>query len=134
LHDIGKIVISNKILNKKGNLSESEWHELKKHPQVGYRIAMSSPDLMPIADCILCHHERWDGKGYPQGLKGDKIPLLSRIISVVDAFDAMTQDRSYRKAMTIEAAIEEIRKNSGKQFDPDIVKIFIENITAVNNR
>jgi HD-GYP domain-containing protein (c-di-GMP phosphodiesterase class II) len=100
LHDIGKISVSNAILTKKELLTEDEWRELKRHPEVGYRIAHSSPELIYIADYILCHHERWDGKGYPQGLKGDAIPLLSRIISVIDSYDAMINDRPYRKALT----------------------------------
>ena len=125
LHDIGKMSIDKHILNKKSKLTESEWFEIKKHPEAGYRIAMSSPELMQIADLILSHHERWDGNGYPQGLKGEAIPLLSRIVAVVDAFDAITSDRPYSKARTKEAAIEEIIKNSGTQFDPAVVEAFL---------
>lgn len=128
LHDIGKMSIDDKILFKPGKLTDQEWSEMKKHPEVGYRIAQSSPELIPIADYILCHHERWDGGGYPQGLIGENIPLLSRIIMVVDAYGAMTQDRRHRKAMSKEAAITEILKNAGTQFDLDIVKIFIEEV------
>lgn len=126
LHDIGKIGINDNILNKPGKLTESEWVEMRKHPEMGYRIAMSTPELTPIANYILCHHERWDGSGYPRGLEGDKIPLLSRIIAVADAYDAMTSDRSYRKAMDKESAIEEIKKNTGTQFDPEVVAAFFE--------
>ncbi len=126
LHDIGKIGISDIILNKSGKLTDKEWIEMRKHPDVGYRIAMSSPELAPIAEYILCHHERWDGKGYPHSLKGNEIPLLSRIIAVVDSYDAMTEDRSYRKAMKKEEAIKEIKNNIGKQFDPLIAQIFID--------
>lgn len=128
LHDIGKVGVSDHILTKPGELNEAEWVEMKRHPEIGYRIAISSPDLIPVAESILCHHERWDGSGYPQGLYGENIPLLSRIIAVVDAYDAMTQDRPYRKAMSHEKAIAEIELNSGKQFDPRIVNIFIEKI------
>jgi diguanylate cyclase (GGDEF)-like protein/PAS domain S-box-containing protein len=129
LHDIGKIGIDDQILNKPGKLTDSEWIEMRKHSEVGYRIARSSPELMSIADYILTHHERWDGKGYPQGLVGNDIPLLSRILAVADAYDAMTEDRVYRKGMSKEAAIKEIIKNSGTQFDPDITKIFVEIVT-----
>jgi diguanylate cyclase (GGDEF)-like protein len=128
LHDIGKVAIDDRILNKPGKLDEEEWIEMKKHSEIGYRIAMSLPDLVPIAEYILSLHERWDGKGYPQGSRGEEIPLLSRIVSVVDAYDAMTQDRAYRKAMSDKEAEEEIRKNAGIQFDPKIVKLFLEKV------
>lgn len=128
LHDIGKIGISDNILNKPGKLTEEEWLEMKKHPEMGYRIAMSTPELAPIADFILNHHERWDGTGYPCGRKGEEIPLLSRIIAIADSYDAMTSDRPYRKAMSKEAAMDEIRKNSGTQFDPELASIFLESI------
>jgi diguanylate cyclase (GGDEF)-like protein len=125
LHDIGKMSINANILSKNGKLTNEEWKEMRKHPEVGFRIAQATSELIPIAKYILCHHERWDGKGYPQGLSGEKIPLLSRILAIVDSFDAMTNDRSYRSAMTKEAAIEEIRRNSGTQFDPDIAQLFL---------
>ena len=125
LHDIGKISIDNSILTKEGKLTDDEWLEMKKHPAIGYRIAMASKELISIAEYILGHHERWDGKGYPQGLSGEKIPLLDRAISVVDAYDAMTNDRPYRKAMTREDAIAEISDNSGSQFDPEIAALFL---------
>lgn len=126
LHDIGKIGISERILMKRGELDEHEWTEMKRHPEIGYRIANSTPDLIPIAESILCHHERWDGCGYPQGLKGDSIPLLSRVLSIVDAYDAMTQDRPYRSAMSHEEAVAEIVRCSGTQFDPEIARILID--------
>lgn len=129
LHDIGKVGIDDRILNKPGKLSEEEWAVMKRHPEIGYRIAVSSPELEPIAEYILSHHERWDGKGYPQGLKGEHIPLLSRILAVVDAYDAMTEDRVYRKALPKEQALEEIKKNAGTQFDPDVAQRFIEIIS-----
>ncbi|MDP3385991.1 MAG: diguanylate cyclase [Eubacteriales bacterium] len=131
LHDIGKIGISDQILNKSDKLSSEEWVEMKKHPEIGYRIAMSSPELAPIAEYILTHHERWDGKGYPQKLAGEKIPLLSRILAVVDAYDAMTEDRPYRKAMSKEDAVMEIRQNIGTQFDPLMTKIFLGKVLEV---
>jgi len=125
LHDIGKVGVAERILKKPGKLDHDEWVEMKKHPEIGYRIAMSTPNLAPIANYILCHHERWDGNGYPRNLKGTEIPLISRIIAVVDAYDAMTEDRVYRKAMTHDAAVEEIKKCTGTQFDPEIAQIFI---------
>ena len=126
LHDIGKIGIPLEILNKPGRLADQEWAVLRTHPEKGYQIAMSSDELKPIAEMILYHHERWDGKGYPKMLGGDDIPVLSRIISVVDAYDAMVNDRSYRKAMSPEAAQQEIRANAGTQFDPRLAAVFLE--------
>ena len=128
LHDIGKISIDQAILDKPGPLSQDEWAEIKKHPDVGYRIALTVPELSRIAEYILCHHERWDGKGYPQQLAGTEIPLISRMLTVVDSYDAMTQDRAYRKAMSKDAAISELKKNAGTQFDPRIVEIFIDEV------
>lgn len=129
LHDIGKIGIRDSILNKPGKLTDEEWDEMKKHPEIGYRIAISTPELEPIADYILTHHERYDGKGYPQGIKGKDIPLISRILAIVDAYDAMTEDRPYRKAISKEAALAEIRQNAGTQFDPEFANVFIDILT-----
>ena len=123
--DIGKIGIDDSVLKKPGKLNDEEWVIMKKHPEIGYRIAKSASELEPIAEYILTHHEKWNGKGYPKGLKGEEIPLLSRILAVVDAYDAMTEDRVYRKAMSKEEAIMEILANAGEQFDPEIAKIFI---------
>lgn len=130
LHDIGKISVDLNILTKTEELAEEGWNEIRKHPEVGFRIAQASPELRHISEYILSHHERWDGKGYPQGLAGEDIPILSRILAVVDSYDAMTQDRAYRKAMTREAAIIELEKNAGTQFDPAIIKSFID---IINN-
>ena len=131
LHDLGKIGISNDILSKPDKLDHNEWAEIKKHPEVGYRIALTIPELHDIAGYILSHHERWDGKGYPEGLSGQEIPYISRLISVVDAFDAMTENRSYHQAITEEEAANELIENAGTQFDPDIVKIFVENVLGM---
>lgn len=126
LHDIGKIAIPDHILDKEGPLTEEEWNIMRKHSEIGYRIASATPELANIAEAILHHHERWDGKGYPYSLEGDKIPLSARVIAVVDAYDAMTSDRPYRRAMESEAAILELSKGRGKQFDPLIVDMFLE--------
>ncbi len=130
LHDIGKVGIDDHILNKAGSLSDEEGGIMRRHPELGFRIAKSSPELESVAEYILTHHERWDGTGYPQGLRGDEIPLLSRILAVADAYDAMTQDRVYRRALTKEAALEEIRSNAGTQFDPFIAQVFIDSIVV----
>ena len=131
LHDIGKIGISNSILSKPGKLDELEWTEIRRHPEMGYRIALTIPELQGIAGYILCHHERWDGKGYPQGIKGEDIPYISRIVSVIDAFDAMTEDRSYHKGMSSEEAAQEIMRHAGTQFDPDVARVFVEKILSI---
>jgi len=128
LHDIGKIAIDERILSKPGKLTDDEWNQMKRHSEIGYRMAQASPEISYIAEYILCHHEKWDGTGYPQGLKGENIPLLSRILAVVDAYDAMTNDRVYRKKMSKEEAKQEILRNSGTQFDPEIVKIILEKV------
>lgn len=126
MHDIGKIGIPLEILNKPGKLNESEWKMMKTHVYKGYQIASSSKEFSEISDMILYHHERWDGRGYPEGLQGEQIPLLSRIISVVDAYDAMTNDRAYRKALSESAARSELLRGAGSQFDPNIVREFLE--------
>ena len=129
LHDIGKIGIPLEILNKPGILSEAEWQTIRTHAQKGYQIAKSSKEISGIAEMILHHHERWDGKGYPDGLSCETIPLLSRVIAVVDAFDAMTNDRAYRRAMSVEAAVKELKRCAGVQFDPNIVSEFTQMIS-----
>lgn len=128
LHDIGKVSIDPAVLQKTGPLTSSEWEEMKHHPEIGYRIAQATPELATVSHFILSHHERWDGKGYPQGLKQKEIPLICRILAPVDAFDAMTNDRVYRKAMSTEEALLELERNSGIQFDPIITKILIKAI------
>lgn len=130
LHDIGKIAIKDSVLQKSGRLTEDEWTEMKRHPEIGYRIVQSVPELSQIAEYILSHHERWDGSGYPRGIEGENIPLLSRILAVVDAYDAMTNDRAYRKALNKDEVMSELRSNAGTQFDPNIVKIFIDKVLS----
>ncbi len=128
LHDIGKVGLPDSILSKPGPLTSDEWETVKKHPEIGYRIAQSSTDLLPIAEAILCHHERWDGSGYPQGLSKNEAPLLSRIIAVVDAYDVMTRGRPYKKAVSSAEALEELRRFSGTQFDPEVVEVFVKTV------
>ena len=125
MHDIGKMGIDEKTLNKAEGLSLDEWKEMKRHPEIGYRILSSSNEFSEIAEYVLAHQERWDGQGYPKGLKGDEISLQARIIAVADAYDAMTSDRAYRKGLTEAEAIAEIRNSAGTQFDPEIVKIYM---------
>lgn len=125
LRDIGKISIGKDILAKAGKLSDADWQEIRKYPEAGYRIANSTSGLSHIAGYILCHHEHWDGSGYPLGLSGADIPLLSRIITVADAYDAMTQDRAYRKTLPAGVAVKEILSRKKAQFDPSIADIFV---------
>ena len=124
-HDIGKIGIPDSILQKPGPLTDEEWKVMKAHPEIGARIVGGSYELSHISESILSHHERWDGEGYPEGVGGDEIPLISRILAIVDAYDAMTSDRTYRKAMSREEALAEIARCSGTQFDPDLVEMFL---------
>ncbi|OHE59779.1 MAG: hypothetical protein A2Z47_13520 [Thermodesulfovibrio sp. RBG_19FT_COMBO_42_12] len=124
LHDIGKLAILDNVLMKPGVLSTEEWEMIKKHPEIGYRIAQSSNRTASIAEAILTHHERWDGAGYPLGLKGNGIPLLSRIFAIMDAYEVMTHDTAYRKAMSYEEALCELRRCAGTWFDPKLVKMF----------
>jgi len=126
LHDIGKIGTPDNILFKPGKLSPKEWEIMKKHAEEGYRTAKNIPQLSCIADEILCHHEKWNGKGYPKGLKGKEIPILSCIISIVDAYDVMLTGRLYKKAMTKKEAIQELKKNAGTQFDPELAERFLK--------
>jgi len=126
LHDIGKIAIPTYILDKPGRLTTEEWVIIKKHTDIGHRIAISSPDIAPIAKGILHHHERWDGTGYPMGIKGEEIPLIARIVSIADAYDVMTNGRPYQKAVSQEEVWAEIERCAGSQFDPYLVGKAIE--------
>ncbi|MDY0288705.1 MAG: PAS domain S-box protein [Sphaerochaeta sp.] len=128
MHDIGKIAISESILNKEGKLTDKEWAEMKRHPEIGYRILFSVEDMAGLAGHVLAHHERYDGKGYPKGLKGLEIPLQSRIVTIVDAFDAMTAERTYRASVTPQEAAKELKKHAGTQFDPSLARVFVEKV------
>jgi diguanylate cyclase (GGDEF)-like protein/PAS domain S-box-containing protein len=129
LHDIGKVAIPETILLKEGKLTEKEWAIIKRHPEIGFNIAQSSPQIVHIAKFILACHENWDGSGYPVGLKGESIPIVSRIMSIADAYDVMTGERAYKKTMSKDAAIEELIRCAGTQFDPVLVNKFTEIIS-----
>lgn len=125
MHDIGKISVNENILNKSGNLTAAEYDEVKRHTESSYQILKSVDRYSSLAEYALCHHERWDGKGYPRGLAGEEIPLVARIIAVADAYEAMIAIRPYKKALSKEEAMEELKKHSGSQFDPKIVNAFM---------
>lgn len=131
LHDIGKIIIPISIITKEGKLTVEEYELIKGHPEIGFRILNSTQDMRTISNIVLNHHERWDGLGYPRGIQNDDIPIQSRIISIADAFDAMTSERPYREKITNEEALEEIIKNAGTQFDPMLTKVFVENFKMI---
>jgi len=128
LHDIGKITIDDKILNKEGKLTNEEYFQIKKHPESSYQILKSIDAYAGLAESALSHHERWDGSGYPRGLKEEEIPLIARIITIADSYEAMTANRSYRNAQSKEYALSELKKYAGTQFDPKLVSIFEEKV------
>jgi len=138
LHDIGKIGVPDRILLKKSNLLPEEWETIKRHPELGYEIIHELEFLNSAADIILLHHERYDGSGYPLGLRGEKIPLLARIFSVADALDAMTSERPYRAARSMAEAFGEVRSLAGVQFCPKCVKALeelgVENLSQIQQR
>jgi|GEM_PF-3398216 len=125
LHDIGKIGVPESVLNKPGPLTDEEWELVKLHPQIGAKIIQPFSSLREAIPLVLYHHERWDGKGYPKGLKGKRIPFMARVVSVIDAYQAMRADRPYRSALSVEKALAELRKESGRQFDPEIISKFL---------
>ena len=125
LHDIGKIHVRETVLRKKGPLDHSEWDEIKQHPKIGATMVKDIPYLKPAIPAIKYHHERWDGGGYPYGLAGDEIPIMARIVSVADAFDAMTSSRAYQRARSLEAAYNDILAAEKKYYDPNVVAAFI---------
>ncbi|MDQ4143703.1 MAG: HD domain-containing protein [Actinomycetota bacterium] len=126
LHDVGKVGIPDAVLNKPGPLDDREWTTMRKHPQIGLEIVEPIGFSKAATDVILCHHERWDGTGYPLGLQGEQIPIVARAFSVADAYDAMTSDRPYREAMSDEDALEVIDLEAGTRFDPEVVESFVE--------
>jgi HD-GYP domain-containing protein (c-di-GMP phosphodiesterase class II) len=128
LHDVGKISISDHILNKKGRLTDEEMALMREHPRLAIELIGSDGSLKGVAEAVYHHHERYDGKGYPEGLSGENIPLLARILTVADAFSAMTTDRPYRPAMSAAAAARELMQQAGAQFDPALVSIFVERV------
>lgn len=133
LHDIGKIAIPEKILRKPGKLTDEEFEVIKKHPELGENLVNGIEKLKIISNWLKYHHERYDGKGYPDGLIGEQIPISSRIIAIADTYDAMTSSRSYRPALTHEDAINEIKRCSGSQFDPNLAEIFISISDEINS-
>jgi HD-GYP domain-containing protein (c-di-GMP phosphodiesterase class II)/integral membrane sensor domain MASE1 len=132
LHDIGKVAISDAILNKPGPLTDEEWVIMRKHPLYAFELLSKSKYLIPALDIPYCHHEKWDGTGYPRGLKGEAIPLAARIFSIVDVWDALTSDRPYRKAWTKKKALKYIREQSGLYFDPGVMAMFLNTINEKN--
>jgi len=132
LHDIGKIAISDNILLKPGPLSESEWDEIHQHPTYAYELLKPIAFLRQALDIPYCHHERWDGSGYPRGLKDEQIPLAARIFAIVDVWDALSFDRPYRRKWDREHVIEHIRLRAGSHFDPRIVEVFLRTIASQN--
>ena len=127
LHDIGKIGIPDNVLNKPGKLESDEWELMKKHCSIGYNILSKASNFKDISEIVLYHHERWDGKGYPQGLRAEEIPFASRILAVCDSIDAMKSDRPYRKCISDEICREEISKNQGIMYDTKIAKCMLDN-------
>jgi putative nucleotidyltransferase with HDIG domain len=127
-HDIGKIAIPDDIINKDGLLTSQEYKLMKTHTNAGYQILRAADEYSNLAEYALYHHERYDGMGYPAGLKGEKIPYFARIISIVDSYEAMTSNRRYRLKKSKADAIEELRQNIGTQFDPELTKVFIEKV------
>jgi HD-GYP domain-containing protein (c-di-GMP phosphodiesterase class II) len=128
MHDIGKIGVDDFALNSKRKLNKEEWKEIQRHSEIGYRILISAVEFSEIATFVLEHHERWDGQGYPKGLKRENISVQARIIAVADSYDAMTRERTYKAILNKEEAAVEIQRCSGTQFDPAIVKIFLEQV------
>ncbi|HEY5714927.1 MAG TPA: HD domain-containing phosphohydrolase [Psychromonas sp.] len=129
--DIGKIGISDAILIKPGKLDQTEWQQMQMHPEIAYDILSNIAFLKPSAEIPYCHHERWDGSGYPQGLKGEAIPAAARLFAVIDVWDALIHPRIYKSAWPERKVLEHLREQSGKHFDPDVVTLFLDNYTQI---
>jgi putative nucleotidyltransferase with HDIG domain len=126
LHDIGKLAVSDTVLSKEGRLDDHEYAQIQEHPRIGAKILLRIATLREAIPYVLYHHERWDGSGYPSGKAGEEIPIEARVLAIADAFDAMTSDRPYRRALTREEALAEVERCSGTQFDPQIARVFLE--------
>jgi putative nucleotidyltransferase with HDIG domain len=126
LHDIGKLAVSDDVLRKEGRLDPDELAEIREHPKIGARLLLRIAALREAIPYVLYHHERWDGTGYPSGKAGEEIPVEARVLAVADAFDAMTSDRPYRRALTLGQALAEVERGAGTQFDPEIARVFLE--------
>jgi len=126
LHDVGKLGVRDEVLNKPGPLTEDELSEVRAHPEIGARMVSLDGALQAALPAVLYHHERWDGAGYPTGKAGEEIPLEARVLAVADAFDAMTSDRPYRRALSRAEALAEVERCAGTQFDPQIARVFLE--------
>jgi len=130
LHDVGKIGVPDSVLGKTGPLTEAEWVLVRRHPEIGERICAPLESFAAFGSIIRHHHERWDGTGYPDGLRGEATSLGARIVGIVDAFDAMTHDRPYRTARTLEQALDEVLREAGRQFDPELAHLFVDEIAS----
>ena len=134
LHDVGKIGVPDDILKKDGKLTDEEFDHINRHPVLGAKTVGQIPQLKDALPGVVSHHERWDGRGYPDKLKGEEIPLVARILAIADTFDAMTSDRPYRKGMLADVAVAEICRQSGSQFDPDLIGGFLQSIGRFEER
>ena len=125
LHDIGKLAVSDEVLRKEGRLDDGELAQIREHPKIGARMLLRMAALRDAIPYVLYHHERWDGHGYPSGKSGEEIPIEARVLAVADAFDAMTSDRPYRRALSRADALAEVERCAGTQFDPEIARVFL---------